>query len=98
MNTKKSCRNKEVPLDQCGELIEFLKVQNEAGVFLEPVDYVGLNIPDYPILIKKPMDLSTVEKNLNTKKYKTTESLLEDVYLIWENCLKFNMKYSVRCI
>jgi hypothetical protein len=29
--------------------------------FLEPVDPVALNIPDYPDVIKNPMDLFTIK-------------------------------------
>lgn len=38
--------------------------------FREPVDWKGLGLYDYPQIIKKPMDLGTVKKNLKAKKYK----------------------------
>jgi hypothetical protein len=37
--------------------------------FREPVDWKGLGLYDYPQIIKKPMDLGTVKKNLKAKKY-----------------------------
>ena len=36
---------------------------------MEPVDPIALNIPDYPDVIKHPMDLSTVEQKLHSGMY-----------------------------
>lgn len=41
-----------------------------AEPFRYPVDYKGLGLFDYPILIKKPMDLSTIKKKIKRNKYK----------------------------
>lgn len=35
-----------------------------ASAFLAPVDPVKLNIPDYPLIIKHPMDMATVDAKL----------------------------------
>ncbi|OMJ75337.1 hypothetical protein SteCoe_25533 [Stentor coeruleus] len=61
-----------------------------ARPFLKPVDYIALNIPDYIEIISKPMDLGTIKKKLNTKHYESTDDYLEDIYLIFENCRKYN--------
>lgn len=37
--------------------------------FREPVDWKLLNLLDYPTIITKPMDLSTVKKKIATKMY-----------------------------
>lgn len=34
--------------------------RKESEVFREPVQYIELGIPDYPDIIKHPMDLGTV--------------------------------------
>lgn len=39
------------------------------GFFLEPVDPIALNIPTYRTIIKKPMDLSTLESKLHAGEY-----------------------------
>ena len=39
--------------------------------FNSPVDHVGLSLPDYPVIIKQPMDLGTIAKNLKSM-YVTT--------------------------
>ena len=50
-----------------------MKRLKEARLFLEPVDPVKFNIPDYLTVIKRPMDLSTVEKSLAAQQYHTVE-------------------------
>ena len=62
--------------------------------FLEPVDYVALNILDYPTIIKHPMDLGTAKKNLLNNKYPTFHEFLNDIDLIWKNCRTYNMQGS----
>ena len=39
--------------------------------FREPVPWKELGLSDYPEIIKKPMDLRTVRKNLVKSRYKT---------------------------
>ena len=59
------------------------------------VDWKAWNLPDYPILIKKPMDLGTVKKNLKSSKYVNVEEVLSDIQLIWDNCHLYNAPGSV---
>lgn len=40
--------------------------------------------------ITKPMDLSTVLRNVKTHKYKTKAEFATDLDLIWQNCLTYN--------
>jgi Bromodomain/Bromodomain extra-terminal - transcription regulation len=72
-------------------LIKYLEDQNESLDFLQPLDYKGLGLDDYPLIIKKPMDLSTVKKNLKNSRYNSTEEVFEDLMLIWDNCRTYNM-------
>ncbi|OCL07876.1 Bromodomain-domain-containing protein [Glonium stellatum] len=58
--------------------------------FLKPVDPVALNIPQYLKIIKKPMDLGTIEKNLKDGNYQTAKDFYNDVVLMFNNCYKFN--------
>ena len=62
--------------------------------FLEPVDYITLNLLDYPTIIKHPMDLGTAKKNLLNNKYPTFQDFLNDIDLIWKNCRTYNMQGS----
>lgn len=66
----------------------------QAYEFLNPVDYIGLNILDYPKIITHPMDLGTVKKNLLNGEYKTMQDFMSDINLIWQNCRTYNLPGS----
>ena len=53
---------------------------------------LGLN--DYPEIIKNPMDLKKVRKNLTRGKYKIYQDFFKDINLIWENCKQYNKQGS----
>lgn len=72
-------------------LIKYLEEQNESLDFLQPLDFKALGLDDYPLIIKKPMDLSTVKKNLKNSRYGSGEEVFEDLMLIWDNCRTYNM-------
>lgn len=42
------------------------------------------------LVIKHPMDLSTVLRNVKAQKYKSKHAFGKDLDLIWENCLIYN--------
>ncbi|KAL2072152.1 hypothetical protein VTL71DRAFT_11495 [Oculimacula yallundae] len=46
--------------------------------------------PDYYNIIKHPMDLGTMTKKLKTLTYKSKKEFVDDLDLIWSNCLKYN--------
>eukprot|EP01016_Furgasonia_blochmanni_P018375 TRINITY_DN2088_c0_g1_i11.p1 TRINITY_DN2088_c0_g1~~TRINITY_DN2088_c0_g1_i11.p1 ORF type:complete len:217 (-),score=60.93 TRINITY_DN2088_c0_g1_i11:773-1423(-) len=75
-------------------LLQELMDNKESEAFRKPVDYKTLGLTDYPILIKNPMDLSTVKKKLKDHKYKYIEDCISDINLIWENCKKYNQEGS----
>lgn len=58
--------------------------------FLIPVDYIALNIPNYPDVIKTPMDLGTMEKKLKEDQYSTLDDFVGDFELMVNNCFTFN--------
>ncbi|GMG19332.1 unnamed protein product [Ambrosiozyma monospora] len=74
--------------------IKAVKRLKDAGPFLHPVDIVKLNIPFYYNYIKRPMDLSTIEKKLNADAYETPEQVLSDFKVMVNNCHLFNGKDS----
>lgn len=63
-------------------------------LFLDPVDWKALQLYDYPSIVKRPMDLSTVKKNLSKNKFKTLDAFLADIDLIWKNCKDYNQVES----
>lgn len=79
------------------DVIRAIEKKPEATDFLKPVDYKGLGLDDYPVIIKHPMDISTVKRKLKTGKYSTLSEVVADLILIWENCRIYNQIDSVRC-
>ena len=62
--------------------------------FHSPVDYVTLRIPDYPSIIKRPMDLGTIKKKLLSYSYKNCKEFVDDVELVFTNCIVYNGESS----
>jgi hypothetical protein len=58
--------------------------------FREPVPWKELGLLDYPSLITEPMDLGTVQKNIQAKKYNSLLDASTHVRLIWRNCMTYN--------
>jgi hypothetical protein len=51
---------------------------------------VKLEIPSYPKVIKKPMDLSTMKKKLDNREYPNVQKFHDDFMLMIRNCFIFN--------
>ncbi|KAL3792568.1 hypothetical protein HJC23_005538 [Cyclotella cryptica] len=79
------------PAEQAmSKLVSQFYAKAEAEPFREPVDWKSLGLFDYPQVVKKPMDLGQVKKNLNEGKYKSIHEAAADVRLIWKNCMTYN--------
>ena len=72
------------------EILKVLFQDNQSSAFQEPVDYIELNIPEYPEIIKNPMDLGTIKEKLENDEYSDINQIVNDFDLIWENCFTFN--------
>jgi len=72
-------------------MLKSLKRHPDSGPFLHPVDPVALNVPDYFDIIKNPMDLTTLQTNLNSGKYSDNpDNFISDTRLIFSNCYTYN--------
>lgn len=49
---------------ECMKMITSLMSNKQAAPFLMPVDPIALGIPDYPTIITRPMDLTTIQVRL----------------------------------
>jgi bromodomain-containing factor 1 len=72
------------------EKLKNTKKTKHAIFFLTPVDPVALKIPTYPDVIKRPMDLGTVESKLKNDQYASVQAFADDLQLIVDNAAKFN--------
>eukprot|EP01117_Protostelium_nocturnum_P019586 TRINITY_DN8534_c0_g1_i1.p1 TRINITY_DN8534_c0_g1~~TRINITY_DN8534_c0_g1_i1.p1 ORF type:complete len:643 (-),score=167.59 TRINITY_DN8534_c0_g1_i1:602-2530(-) len=76
------------------QVIKRVRGDEWAWPFNAPVDVKALNIPDYLIIIKHPMDLGTVWANLNEGGYSTPEEVKDDVELTFKNAKTYNLEGS----
>ncbi|OJJ44053.1 hypothetical protein ASPZODRAFT_145179 [Penicilliopsis zonata CBS 506.65] len=93
-STKPKKKKYQWELRFCQEVLDELhkpKHYSYAAPFYYPVDPVALNIPTYHSIIKKPMDLSTIQSKLKTGQYENSREFEVDVRLIFKNCFKFNI-------
>ena len=82
------------------EFLHDLRSDPQAAVFDIPVNWRALNIPDYPHIVKNPMDLQTLEAKVRGeykegggkvfKGYTYFDEFHADLNLVWSNCKLFN--------
>ncbi|EAY13044.1 Bromodomain containing protein [Trichomonas vaginalis G3] len=80
---------------KCIEIIDNLMKHPIAEIFINPIDPELDNVPNYFEIIKKPMDLSTVKKNLQDGTYTNFNDFKKDVEQIWGNASLFNGRPSL---
>jgi len=81
-------------LQQCYAILKALQEEPDAVAFLEPVRWKELKLNDYPVRIKKPMDLGTIQTKLDSGKYSSPEKFASDVRLVWKNAMFYNRRDS----
>lgn len=69
-------------------LMELKAMTEYAQPFLQRVS--KREAPDYFNVIKTPMDIGTMIKKLKQLGYKSKKEFVDDLSLIWSNCLKYN--------
>ncbi|XP_037732709.1 bromodomain-containing protein 3 [Drosophila subpulchrella] len=81
-------------MEDLKSLVNWLCRNRLSVYFRDPVDTLALNVPDYHKTIKHPMDLNTIKKRLNNNYYWQADEALQDLKLIFDNCLFFNSENS----
>ncbi len=99
MNKKKKrshSRLRKLPdeLRGCLDILRILQSKPNVYPFLEPVDWKNLNLPDYPTIVKRPMDLGTIEDRIYSGLYSSADEFAEDVRLVWHNAQTYNQPGS----
>lgn len=59
-------------------------------IFNQPVDAELEGLPDYHLIIDRPMDLGTIKTKLNSKAYTHPKQFVADVRLTFANAKKYN--------
>jgi len=77
-------------LIECRHLLSEFMRRPETEPFNEPVDWKGLNLPDYPLIITKPMDLGTVLNKITNNKYSSADQFAYDIRLVFKNAKTYN--------
>src|SRR3984957_4027443 len=72
------------------KIISNLKKSNTSQWFRAPVDYVAMKIPNYPLVVKQPMDLGTIDTKLKSQAYSSVKEFVDDFELIVDNAVTFN--------
>jgi hypothetical protein len=75
---------------QCANVLKNIMKHTWAQPFLEPVDIVKHNVPDYFDHVKHPMDLGTVKKKFDAGMYSTPRDFAADVRLTFNNAMIYN--------
>ncbi|XP_021723253.1 transcription factor GTE1-like [Chenopodium quinoa] len=76
-----------------GKILHEITKHPCAWPFMEPVDVKGLGLDDYYEIIEKPMDFSTIKKQMEVKDgsgYKHVREICADVRLVFKNAMKYN--------
>ena len=58
--------------------------------FLEPVDHVAMQLPDYLDIIQNPIDLGTAMSKLRQNLYSQPSALLSDILRTFHNAIEYN--------
>ncbi|WBW74600.1 Swr1 complex bromodomain subunit Bdf1 [Schizosaccharomyces osmophilus] len=74
----------------CAAIVRQLKRTKDSAPFRAPVDPVKQNIPDYPTIVKQPMDLGTIEKKTSNRIYSSPQEFIDDMNLMFSNCFLYN--------
>jgi len=76
------------------KILQNMISRSDTEPFRVPVDWKGMGLFDYPTLIKKPMDLGSVKRNISARKYKSIPDAADDIRLVWANCMTYNQDGS----
>jgi Bromodomain len=84
----------EEPLKRMAKIVQALINYPDSGPFREPVDWRGLELFDYPEVVKRMIDLGTIARKLERNQYATAWECALDVRLVWKNCMSYNAEGS----
>ncbi|ELT91900.1 hypothetical protein CAPTEDRAFT_216422 [Capitella teleta] len=89
--TEENTRAKELKNVQV--VLSRLRRNKNGWPFNEPVN--PIEVPDYLTIVKKPMDLQTIDDKYVSDVYKTAQEFIDDVTLMFNNCDLYNKSDSI---
>ncbi|KAJ1929191.1 histone acetyltransferase [Tieghemiomyces parasiticus] len=91
LQVKKPVANNRMAIQR--RIVSDLQNHNQAWSFMNPVN--SDEVPDYYSVIKEPMDLSTLEANVESEMYPTMREFAKDVQKIFDNCRRYNAENTI---
>ena len=82
---------------KCAPVLKKLTDHECSWIFMQPVDPVELNLPDYFDVVKTPMDLGSIKKRMENNCYKSILDFAADVRLTFDNAVTYNGDGSDVC-
>lgn len=79
---------------RCRGILRQVQQTPQAYPFLQPVDWKTLGIPDYPKIVRNPMDIGTIEKYLMSYLYSSLDEFAADMRLVFKNAKRYNLDGS----
>ncbi|KAH0792914.1 Bromodomain containing protein [Histomonas meleagridis] len=76
-------------MERCKSITAEIRQKQIACAFAVPVEQFRDQLEGYDEIVKKPMDLSTVEDKLKNQKYRNTSEWYEDMRLVFQNAIDY---------
>jgi hypothetical protein len=67
-----------------------IKINKNAYIFLDEIENVIKNYPDYTTIIKHPIDLNKIIEKADRGEYTSLDIFNDDIQLMIDNCLTYN--------
>ncbi|CAI5738677.1 unnamed protein product [Peronospora destructor] len=83
-----------VTMKKCLSVLKGLMSNPKSAPFRTPVDPVALGIPDYFHVIKEPMDLGSIQNNLEAGFYDSPNDFADHIRLVFRNAMLYNAAHS----
>lgn len=77
-------------INEIRDLYTKVKKHKYSYIFLQPIEEIIDNCPQYIEICKRPIDLNKIEKKIYDNFYKNIETLKDDIDLMLNNCKAFN--------
>ncbi|ETO33670.1 hypothetical protein RFI_03432 [Reticulomyxa filosa] len=77
-------------LEHCNRILQALIANPQAVEYRTPVDCNQVGLESYRNIVKRPMDLGTINEKMKRGEYTDAEMFAKDVRQVWKNSLTFN--------